>query len=115
VSLIVVYNLMYNFDKGTNMSEMVRKQFYIHKRHQILLRKLARARGVSEAEIIRRAIEHEATGGVRQSIAPDRTAWEEILAAVEARNTLGSQETPYLWDRQDAYQEHERRFEPSPG
>ena len=96
------------------MSEMVRKQFYIHKRHQILLRKLARAKGVSEAEIIRQAIENEATGRVRQSIAPDRTAWEEILAAVEARNALGVQAIPYHWDRQDAYQERERRFEPSP-
>jgi hypothetical protein len=96
------------------MSEMIRKQFYIHKRHQILLGKLARAKGVSEAEIIRQAIEHEAAGGERRSIAPDRSAWEEILAAVEVRKTLGVQTIPYHWNRQDAYQERERRIEPSP-
>ena len=93
------------------MSEMVRKQFYIHKRHQLLLKKLARAKGVSEAEIIRQAIEHEAAGGERRPIAPDRNAWEEILATVEARKALGVQAIPYHWNRQDAYQERERRFE----
>jgi len=96
------------------MSEMVRKQFYIHKRHQILLKKLARAKGVSEAEIIRQAIEHEAAGRERQPIAPDRTAWEEILVMVEARKALSVGTIPYDWDRQDAYQERERRFGTSP-
>jgi hypothetical protein len=96
------------------MSEMIRKQFYIHKRHQILLGKLARAKGVSEAEIIRQAIEHEAAGGERQPSAPDRSAWEEVLAAVEARKALGVQAMPYHLNRQDAYQERERRIEPTP-
>ena len=95
------------------MSEMVRKQFYIHKRHQLLLRKLARAKGVSEAEIVRQAIEHEAAGGERRPIAADRTAWEQILATVEARKALGVQAIPYHWDRQDAYQEREVQFVPS--
>ncbi len=93
------------------MSEMVRKQFYIHKRHQLLLRKLARAKGVSEAEIIRQAIEREAAGPERRPSAPDRTAWEEILRVVEARKALDSETMPYEWDRQDAYQERERRYE----
>ncbi len=96
------------------MSEMVRKQFYIRKRHQLLLRKLARAKGVSEAEIIRQAIEREAAGSERQPLAPDRTAWEEILAAVEARKAFGVKATPHHWDRQDAYQEREGRLDPHP-
>jgi hypothetical protein len=95
------------------MSEMIRKQFYIHKRHQILLTKLAQIKGVSEAEIIRQAIEHEAAGSERQNLALDRTAWEAILATVEARKTLDGQTIPYNWNRQDAYQERERRFESS--
>jgi hypothetical protein len=95
------------------MSDMVRKQFYIHKRHQILLRKLAQAKGVSEAEIIRQAIEHEAAGSGRQPLAPDRTAWEEILSLVEARRTLDKEAIPYEWDRQDAYQEREQHYEGS--
>ena len=96
------------------MSEMIRKQFYIHKRHQILLGKLARAKGVSEAEIIRQAIEHEAAGSERRPLAADRNAWEEILAAVELRKALGVQAIPYVWDRQEAYQEREKSFKLSP-
>lgn len=95
------------------MSEMVRKQFYIHKRHQLLLRKLAQAKGVSEAEIIRQAIEHEAAGSKRQTLVPDRSAWEKILVAVKARKALGTEAAPYDWDRQDAYQQREERFLPS--
>jgi hypothetical protein len=95
------------------MSEMIRKQFYIHKRHQLLLRKLAQAKGVSEAEIVRQAIEHEAAGTERQTLAPDRSAWEEILAVVEARKALGTEAIPYDWDRRDAYHGREERFAPS--
>lgn len=97
------------------MSEMIRKQFYIHRRQQLLLRRLAQARGVSEAEIIRRAIEREAAGIARQSSSPDRAAWAEILATVEARKRLGDGELPYEWHRRDAYQEHEERFAGRPG
>ncbi len=95
------------------MSEMIRKQFYIHKRQQLLLRKLAQAKGVSEAEIVRQAIEHEAAGSERQTLMPDRSAWEEILAAVEGRKALGTEAKPYDWDRRDAYQDREGRLAPS--
>ena len=42
------------------MPEMFRKQFYIHKRQQMLLKRLSQARGVSEAEIVRQAREQDA-------------------------------------------------------
>jgi hypothetical protein len=93
------------------MSDMVRKQFYIHKRQHILLRRLSRARGVSEAEIVRQAIEREATGVSPQSPLPDRAAWDEIVDFVEARKALGPDGEPYQWNRQDAYQERESRFQ----
>lgn len=90
---------------------MVRKQLYLHKRHALLLKKLARARGVSEAEIVRQAIEHEAAGHASPSTWPDRAAWEEILGFVAARRALGSASTAaYRWDRQDAYEECESRY-----
>jgi len=92
------------------MSEMVRKQFYIHERHQILLKRLSQARGVSEAEIVRQAIEREATGVAPQSPLPDRAAWEEIVEFVEARKALGADGEPYQWNRQDAYKEREGRL-----
>jgi hypothetical protein len=92
------------------MSEMVRKQFYIHKRQHILLKRLSQARGISEAEIVRQAIEREATGVSPQSPLPDRAAWEEIMDFVEARKALGPGGEPYQWNRQDAYQERESRL-----
>jgi hypothetical protein len=96
------------------MSEMVRKQFYIHKRQQVLLKRLSQARGVSEAEIVRQAIERETTGTSFLPTVPDRAAWEEIVRFLEARKALASSsegEEPYQWSREDAYQERERRFQ----
>ena len=85
------------------MSEMVRKQFHIHKRQCILLKRLSQARGVSEAEIVRQAIEREATGVSSLPALPDRAAWEEIQAFVEARKALGAEGgEPYRWNREDS-------------
>ncbi len=43
------------------MSEyMVRKQIYLQRRQNHLLKRLAKQRGISEAEVIRQALEHEA-------------------------------------------------------
>ncbi len=44
------------------MAEMVRKQIYIQERHERLLKRISKARGVSEAELIRQAIERETVG-----------------------------------------------------
>jgi hypothetical protein len=90
---------------------MVRKQIYLHQRQQRLLDQLARARGVSQAEIIRRAIEREAAGAAPQPTPPDRAAWDELLASVAARKLLGSAGAAYRWHREDAYQERERRYD----
>jgi len=43
---------------------MVRKQVYIHQRQEATLKRLARQRGLSEAEIIRQAIDREAAASL---------------------------------------------------
>ena len=53
------------------MSEMVRKQIYIHRRQEALSKRLARLPGMSEAELIRRAIDREAEQG--QFLLPNMT------------------------------------------
>ena len=67
-------------------TQMVRKQFYIQKRQDALLKRLAQARGLSEAEIIRQAIEREAGGEAIQPRTIDRSAWQELVAFLEARH-----------------------------
>ena len=60
------------------MAEMVRKQIYIEERHERLLKRISKARGVSEAELIRQAIERE-TVGEKPLLSPDQEAWDKIL------------------------------------
>ena len=57
-------------------THMVRKQIYIHKRQNTLLKRLSQARGVSEAEIIRQAIDREISGEAPKSTVADRSAWQ---------------------------------------
>jgi hypothetical protein len=97
------------------MAEMIRKQMYIQKQQERLLKQLSRARGVSEAEIIRQAIEREAAGEKHYLPAPDPEAWQEILRFVEGRKAHNSRSRPYRWARQDAYREREKCFPPRSG
>jgi len=88
---------------------MIRKQIYIQRRQDILLKRISKVRGVSEAEVIRQAIEREISGTVSQPLLADRQAWEQVLAFLEIRKSLGSGEA-YQWNRQDAYGERESRW-----
>ena len=91
-------------------THMVRKQIYIHERHDLLLKRLSQARGVSEAEIIRQAIERETAGPPAQPTAGDRSAWQELMAFLEARKAAGGGQKPYRWNREEIYTERESRW-----
>ena len=91
------------------MAEMVRKQIYIQERHERLLKRISRARGVSEAELIRQAIERE-TVGEKPLLTPDQEAWDKILRFAKSRKVLRPSTRHYRWNRLDAYEERERRF-----
>jgi pyrroloquinoline quinone (PQQ) biosynthesis protein C len=93
------------------MTQMIRKQIYIGKRHQALLRRLAKARGVSEAELIRQAIEQQAASATAQPLPPDPEAWERARAfmlELQARGPIVGQRR--AWKREDAYAERENRY-----
>jgi hypothetical protein len=92
------------------MSAMVRKQIYINRRQDTLLKHLARQRGMSEAELIRRAIDREAEQVQPFAAQYDHSAWEEILQLVEARKKPGITGIPYRWNRQDIYNERVDRW-----
>ncbi len=94
------------------MAHMLRKQIYIKKRQRTLLKRLAKKRGVSEAEIIRQAIDHEATGGPAPALPLDHEAWEQALAfmkSLQAKGPLPDQRR--TWKREDAYEERLSRYD----
>jgi len=93
------------------MTQMIRKQIYIGKSQQALLARLAQAWGVSEAEVIRQAIEREATSGLAQRLQPDATALEELIQAALQRRAAGiTGDPPLRWRREDAYAERLDRY-----
>ena len=107
-----MYNVMYNkvFKRVNTMAQMIRKQVYIRKRQQLSLRRLARRRGVSEAEIIRQAIDQQVQAAANRPLSPDPQALEAILQfALRRRRASGSAES-YQWKREDAYEERDQHL-----
>ncbi len=97
------------------MTQMIRKQIYIQKRQQVLLKRLARRRGVSEAEVIRQAIDQQVQSAAHQPLPPDPQALEVVIQFALERRKLGSASEPYQWQREDAYQERDQRLARSAG
>ena len=96
---------------------MIRKQIYLPRRQNQLLKRLAKQRGISEAEVIRQALEREAETSTH-SIRESKKATEEIFAFVETlrkRREL-MQGEPYQFNREELYEERENRwFKPKEG
>ena len=93
------------------MPRMIRKQVYVRKRQQILLQRLARRWDVSEAEVIRRAIDHQVQSTANLPLPPDPQALEAIIQfALERRRTTEPGEV-YQWKREEAYEERGQQWE----
>lgn len=90
------------------MPRMVRKQVYIYKQQEAQLKKISEARGVSEAEIVRQAVEREVTQALGSH--HDENAWAKILAFVDGKSKQAAPGKPYQFRRQDAYKERETRL-----
>jgi hypothetical protein len=85
--------------------KMVRKQVYITQEQNEKLKHIARARGLTEAEIVRQGIERllQQTAGIG-----DRDAWEQELAFMRERaRTIKGSTTKFR--REDAYDEQGAR------
>lgn len=93
------------------MTQMVRKQIYIDERHNSLLKRLAKARNVSEAEVIRQALDREARTSAPHPQPGNHAAFKALYASALARRKRGQQGAPYKWRREDAYEERDARFE----
>lgn len=86
------------------MGTLVRKQIYINKRHDAWLKRQARLRGVSQAELIRLALDRTLTEGGTHRFQPDADAFSKFEKFI-VRHRQGVQGTPYHWNREDAYQD----------
>jgi hypothetical protein len=108
-SINVVYNLVYR--RRLPMSDMVRKQIYISRRQQTLLKRLAEARGLSEAEVIRQAIDREASHATPQPGRKSQDDWEQAHAVMLSLLDDASKFTEAIhWNREDLYAERLGRF-----
>ncbi len=94
------------------MERMVRKQIYISRQQDARLKRLAKRRGVSEAEIIRQALDQRLSGGKTHLFQPNPQAWEdalEFMMQLRARGPIPNQRR--TWKREDAYEERESRYD----
>jgi len=93
------------------MTQMVRKQIYLQKSQEERLKKIAEARGVSEAEIIRRALDIELRhAGYR--LAYDGEAFSKFLAfmkELDQRPPVPQRKRD--WTRDDLYEERMERYD----
>ncbi len=90
------------------MSRMVRKQIYIESRQDMTLKRQARTLGMTEAEVIRRAIDHQ-MAFVRIN-ARDLKAWEQEKAFIAKRMARGPVSGSRRWKREDSYEERLMRY-----
>jgi hypothetical protein len=91
------------------MAQMQRKQIYIPERQQSQLKRLSKQRGVSEAEIIRQAIEREMLLAASRPLSGDHSALEEFIRFGLSRRTT-EETTGRDWTRDELYEERLNRF-----
>lgn len=92
---------------GATRRKMVRKQVYIYPHQEARLKAMAVAQLVSEADLIRQAVDAlgQPQTAVSKPLPPDEAAWQEILAsfaAVQERSLPGA---PHQWTCDDYYDE----------
>lgn len=93
------------------MAQMIRKQIYIPKLQEARLKQLAKARGVSEATIIREALDHQISGRSVRRVLHHPEAFEQAYRFMLSRRKLApAVRSAYRWKREEAYTERENRY-----
>jgi len=90
---------------------MIRKQLYLDERHERMLKQRAEEQGLSEAELVRRALDLLLSRGEGGEPVPSsrREALEELLARADAAAAEGDN-SAWRFDRDEIYAEREDRF-----
>ena len=84
------------------MSDKVRKPVYLRKKQVQALQKRAKASGLSESELIRRAVD-DILIGARMTIRPDPSALEKIEAFIETLKKEKPKGQPIQVERDEIY------------
>lgn len=86
-----------------------RKQVYIEPDQDARLKQLARDWGVTEAELIRRALDRQLGGALL--LPPDRAAWESEKAFLREReNLVCGPSQGRRWTREELYEDRLSRY-----
>jgi hypothetical protein len=90
---------------------MVRKQIYLTQRQMAFLKRQAKRRGVSEAEVVRQAIEREVAAEEVQLDNTSASALSDLVRSALERRDHGLTGESYHWRREDAYEERLQKIE----
>jgi len=90
---------------------MVRKQIYIYKRQDEWLKRQSKFRGISEAEVIRLAIDDQVVPSAGQETHESQTDWQRAIDFMKSLKSRRDQfSEPYKWNRNEIYEERENRY-----
>jgi hypothetical protein len=90
---------------------MIRKQVYIEPRHERMLKRRARQRGVTEAEIIREALDSVETVPVVRRQVLDEAAARQALAFMHTLGaSLSKAPRGRTWTRESLYEDRISRW-----
>ena len=91
---------------------MIRKQIYIEDRQQEAIRAIAKSRGVSEAEVIREAIDgRRGQESIRQPL--DLSAWRravKLMRSLRPKKGAAKSGAPGRWNRSELYEGRLSRY-----
>ena len=91
----------------------VRKQIYLEKKQDQQLKRLAEARGVSEAEVIRQTLDQRFAEAANRPAPPDANAWRKAHATMLQLLTEGPlPQAGRRWTRAELYEERMSRYGP---
>ncbi|MCB0196018.1 MAG: hypothetical protein KDJ65_28970 [Anaerolineae bacterium] len=93
---------MYSVLKESAIPSKVRKQIYVEPYQDLLLKKVSKETGLSEAEFIRQAIDHHAQ--LFQQLPYNEAVWQTERAFITSLIDLGSVAGERNWRREDLYE-----------
>lgn len=90
------------------MARMVRKQIYIEREQDRLLKRRAKELGVTESDLIRRGIDQ--VDRTHAGLPLDRAAWDDELTFIRERARIQALGRTRGWTREEIYEERLERL-----